>query len=164
MGALIGGAATFAGVVYQNRASSAAQLVSERRTLYANYYTALQNLEEYAFATEIYIKSGYPQSIWKNEDSQYRTYGQQFGDLQAQVSLLGSATISRNVQIQSKDVTQLNLSLDELEARAQNPNIAITAIIPSESTLLIEFSMSLASCQSITHQFETYARSELDPS
>jgi hypothetical protein len=164
IGALIGGVVTFAAVVYQNHTAASAQLTSERRTLYASYYTALQNMEEYAVATEIYIESGYPQSIWKNEDGQYRNYAQQFGNLQVQVSLLGSERISQNVQIQQKDVAQLNLSLDELEARVLYPSLAVTASIPSESALLLKLSTSLASCRSATQQFEAYARSELDPS
>lgn len=112
LGAFIGGAATFAGVVYQNNTAASGQLISEHKTLYANYDTALRNLQNSALGTEIYLKSGYPQSIWKSEDGQFRKYANQFTSWQDQVAILGSVRISRNSQLQSKDVFQLDLTLN----------------------------------------------------
>jgi hypothetical protein len=162
LGALVGGAATFAGVVYQNHASANGQLVSNRKTLYANYDTTLRNLVGYARGTEIYIDSGYPRSTWKSEDNEFRKYANQFGNWQVQINILGSERVSYNSQIEAHDVFQLDLSLNALEFRVRYPRAPENELAPGKAASVAKVISNLAKCESTARQFEAYARSELD--
>jgi hypothetical protein len=160
-GALIGGGATFAGVLYQSNAASNAQTTSERRTLYVNYYTALENMIEYATGTMVYLESGSPKSMWGSEDSQYRAYAKQYGNLRVQIVLLGSPDAAKIVQAEERYTTQMNSSLNVLEARIQYPNLPVTIVTPTKKAAITELSDDIHHCQSEADQFVTYARFEL---
>jgi hypothetical protein len=158
VGALLGSGLTFAGIVYQSNENSNAQTVADHRTLYANYYTALENSIEYATGTMLYLKIGYPEATWENEDSQYRTYGKQYGSLEVQMLLLSSPDVAANVQEQNGCFTRMNSWLDTLEGRVEFPDLPVTTLIPIKSVAVTQLSASISSCTAEAKQFLAVAR------
>jgi len=99
VGALIGGAATFSGVVYQNHIMAATQLQSERKGAYIAYDAELQTMRNDLESVYIDDQVGISSS---KDFNKFQTDARSFYETEGQLSLIASPMIYQNVQLQQE--------------------------------------------------------------
>jgi hypothetical protein len=157
-GALIGGAATLLGTIYQQRSSAASQIQSERQSSYVAYETAMDNFDGDITGVLLQEKLGliptkYVESVINDMTSLKRT-----GD---QVSILASPQLLRIMREQQKSAEILDIESQALDFRMSNPRAPISPGVPAQSVLISELSSGDTSFAEGEKSYEDAARKDL---
>jgi hypothetical protein len=158
LGALIGGGATLAGSIYQERSASAVQLQSERQNSYVAYNTTVQNFFNAGEQMLLDIRVGFQ---WQKALNNVGQVDIALGKAIDEVSLLASPSLFQVIKSQEHAPEIIDLELQQLAARVTYPKEPITSAVPAEATLLTNLSSGLLSFEREENSFEYVARSDL---
>jgi hypothetical protein len=158
LGALIGGAATLVGTIYQQHSAAASQIQSERQNSYVAYNVAMDNFDAQVTGVLLQAKLGLMPTMYVNEVINAEGALQRAGD---QVGILASSRLLRIVRSQQKSAEILDIEAQALRLRMSDPKLPVSPGVPAESTLIAELSSGDLSFAKVEKGYENDARIDL---
>jgi hypothetical protein len=157
-GALIGGAATLVGSIYQQHSAAASQIQSERQNYYTSYNVASTSFYSAAEFVMLDAKTGME---WKKAMTSLQTAETQFVRTGSQANLIASSSLSTLIHAEQINADYIDLHLQQLTFRITYPKAPITPGTPSETTLLASLSSEFRMFRQQEDRFTSLARTDL---
>jgi hypothetical protein len=159
IGALIGGAATLLGTVYQQHSATASQIQAERQSSYLAFYAALDDFDRDLHAVLIEERIGVSPAKWVSAVMSADGVIQRTSN---DVVLLASPRLFRIINEQERSAQSLDIQTQALLFRLSHPNLPASSGVPSLSALLTELSSGDLAFERGIGQYESAARKDLD--